>query len=132
MKIEKHIARCACNNVILEALGSPEYTEYCHCKYCQQSSGSAFIPWVVFKKENVTVVSGELSYYHSSPNNKRGYCIKCGSTISFNSPENFDIALGVMDHPEDFKIMQHIWVRSSIKHINIDDEIPRFDKSATS
>lgn len=127
MKFKKtYTARCSCNHVVLEATGPAEYTEYCHCKYCQRSSGSAFIPWIVFKKQNVVILSGELSYFQSSQNNKRGYCKKCGSTMSFNSPENFDIALGVMDDPEKFKIEQHIWTKSSIKHIKIDDSLPNY------
>ncbi len=49
--------------------------------------------------------------------------------MSFHSHKNFDIALGVMDDSEPFKSRQHIWIKSQISHINIVDNLPRFDES---
>jgi len=129
MMSEKHTARCMCGNIELQATGPARYTEYCHCKWCQQSAGSAFIPWVVFDENNVRVTKGKLCYYQSGENSKRGYCQDCGSTISFHSPGNFDIALGIMDDPAPFKSRQHIWNKSRIRHINIVDDLPRYEES---
>lgn len=67
-----HTARCLCGNITLEAIGPANYTEYCHCKWCQQSSGSAFIFWIAFDEDKVNVTSGKLSYFHSSEKYKRG------------------------------------------------------------
>ncbi|MCK5425313.1 MAG: GFA family protein [Emcibacter sp.] len=128
MTSEIHSASCMCGKITLEAKGSARYTEYCHCKWCQQSSGSAFISWIIFDDDKVKVTSGELSHYHSSEHCRRGYCKDCGSTMSFQSPGNFDIALGVMDDPEPFKASKHIWSKSQISHVNIVDGLPRFDE----
>lgn len=127
---EIHTARCLCGKITLEATGPAKYTEYCHCKWCQQVSGSAFLPLVVFAKENVRVTSGTLSHYESSPDCQRGFCAHCGSTMSFQSSTNFDIALGVMDKPEDFPVNQHIWVKSKISHVTIADDLPKYDEDA--
>lgn len=127
--LEVHTARCLCGDITIEATGSAKYTEYCHCKWCQQVSGSAFLPLVVFKKENVIVTKGKLSHYNSSQGSLRGFCANCGSTMSFQSAHNFDIALGVMDNPEKFKATQHIWIKSRISHVNIDDDLPRYEES---
>lgn len=128
MTIEKHTASCMCGNITLEATGPAHYTEYCHCKWCQQSSGSAFISWVVFDDDKVKVTKGQLSHYQSGAKSKRGFCRDCGSTISFQFPGNFDIALGVMDNPEPFEACKHIWNKSRIKHINITDDLPKFNQ----
>ena len=129
MTTETHTASCMCGGITLEATGPARYTEYCHCKWCQQSSGSAFISWIIFAKENVKVTSGELSYFYSSENGRRGFCKDCGSTMSFHSPKNFDIALGVMDSPEPFKASKHIWNKSRISHVYITDDLPRFNEN---
>ncbi|WP_417319658.1 GFA family protein [Emcibacter sp.] len=127
MSDDKHSARCMCGAVVIEATGPHKHTEYCHCKWCQQSSGSAFISWIIFPKDKVKVTRGELAHYHSSPDCKRGFCRDCGSTMSFQSPENFDLALGVMDNPEDFPADQHIWTKSQIHHVNLVDDLPRYN-----
>ena len=126
---EIHTARCLCGNITIEATGPAKYTEYCHCKWCQQASGSAFLPLVVFDKEKVIVTSGKLSQYNSSHGNLRGFCPDCGSTMSFQSQHHFDIALGVMDNPGKFKADQHIWCKSRISHVNIADDLPRYEES---
>ncbi|PCI34305.1 MAG: hypothetical protein COB54_00485 [Alphaproteobacteria bacterium] len=129
IEIEKHTARCLCGKITIEATGPAKYTEYCHCKWCQQVSGSAFLPLVVFDKDQVVVTSGKLSHYNSSHGALRGFCRNCGSTMSFQSAKSFDIALGVMDNPEHFKSSKHIWAKSRISHVMITDSLPRFDES---
>lgn len=128
MTDEKHTARCMCGNIVLEANGPAKFTEYCHCKWCQQSAGSAFIPWVIFDDDKVQVTQGDLSYFDSSEGCKRGFCKDCGSTISFHSPGNFDIALGIMDRPEDFPASSHIWIKSKISHITLSDDLPKSEE----
>ncbi|MCF8475366.1 MAG: GFA family protein [Emcibacter sp.] len=131
MTAEIHTARCLCGKITLEATGPAKYMEYCHCKWCQQVSGSAFLPLIVFDRNNVKITSGALSYFQSSPNNQRGFCPDCGSTICFSSPRSFDIALGIMDNPEDFKAIRHIWTKSQISHVTIADNLPRFKESGS-
>jgi len=127
---EIHTASCLCGNITLKATGDAKYTEYCHCAWCQKSSGSAFLPWVVFNRDNVQVTCGNLSYFHTGPNTKRGFCKDCGSAMSFHTDKNFDIALGVMDNPNIFKASQHIWVKSQIGHIQLRDDLPKFTRSS--
>ena len=115
-----------CGEITLEAHGEPEYVEYCHCKWCQQSSGSSYIVWVIFKKEYVKVTSGKLHHYNKSEALERGFCANCGSTMTVLSKRHFDIALGVMDRPEDFKITQHIWTKRALKHVRLDDGLPSY------
>ncbi|PHZ85627.1 GFA family protein [Paremcibacter congregatus] len=131
MTADIHTARCLCGKITLEATGPAKYTEYCHCKWCQQVSGSAFLPLVIFAPEQVRVTSGTLSHYDSSPGCHRGFCPDCGSTMSFQSERSFDIALGVMDKPEDFPAHQHIWVKSKISHVTIVDDLPKYDEGAS-
>ncbi len=129
MTTEIHTARCMCGNITLEATGPARYTEYCHCKWCQQASGSAFAVWIIFDEDNVKVTKGKMSYFQSSDQCKRGFCQDCGSTLSFHSPGNFDIALGVMDNPEPFRASKHIWCKSQISHVSIVDDLPRYEES---
>lgn len=124
-----HTARCMCGDVVLEARGEPKVVEYCHCKWCQQSAGSAYVIWIIFDKENAGVTSGELSYYRKSDVLERGFCARCGCTMAIRSHRHFDITLGVMDHPEDFPIDRHIWTSSAMPQINLDDDLLKYEES---
>ena len=126
---QTHTARCMCGDITMEATGPANYVEYCHCKWCQQSAGSSYILWAVFDKEDVKVTSGKLTFYQSSPKLKRGFCANCGSTMAVNTDKCFDIALGVMDRPDDFKITQHIWTKRALNHIKLDDDLPKYEEN---
>lgn len=130
MTEQRHSAQCMCGEITLEAKGDPEYVEYCHCKTCQQSAGSSYILWAIFKKENVRVTSGKLSLYKSSKKLQRGFCKNCGSTMTVHSDRHFDIALGIMDNPDVFKIDQHIWTKRALKHVSLNDDLPKYEQSA--
>ncbi|MBL4603639.1 MAG: GFA family protein [Emcibacteraceae bacterium] len=130
MNNQTHTAQCMCGNIKLEATGPANYVEYCHCKTCQQSAGSSYIIWVIFDKENVKITSGDLSLYQSSEALKRGFCNNCGATMTVHSARHFDIALGVMDKPDEFDITQHIWTKRVLKCIKLNDDLPKYEESA--
>jgi len=123
-----HTATCMCGDISLEAKGATEYVEYCHCKTCQQSAGSSYIVWCIFDRDKVAITQGEMSYYNSSDRLKRGFCGNCGSTMTVLTEECHDIALGVMDNPNDFEITQHIWIKRALDHVKLDDDLPKYDE----
>ena len=126
-----HKASCMCGDIEIEASGDPNYAEYCHCITCQKSSGSSFMVWVVFDKENVKVTKGEISLYNSSPDLQRGFCANCGSNVSIHMGKCFDLPIGILERPNDIKITQHIFTKRALKHVNLDDGLPKYDEGAT-
>ena len=125
-----HKASCMCGEIELVARGKPNYAEYCHCKTCQQSSGSSFMVWVVFDKDKVQITKGDLKLYASSSRLKRGFCGNCGSNMSIHSEKCFDIPIGVLEEPDKIAITQHIWVKRALKHVDLDDGLPKYDEGA--
>jgi hypothetical protein len=127
-----HTAKCLCGNIEIEARGNPNYAEYCHCIMCQKSSGSSFMVWVVFDKENVSVTKGVISKFQSSPELQRGFCANCGSNVSIHTEECFDLPIGALENPDAIEINQHIWAKRALKHVSLDDDLPKFDEGAPS
>lgn len=128
MEKEIHKASCLCGNIEIEARGKPNYAEYCHCTMCQKSSGSSFMVWVVFDKENVAITKGEISKYQSSPPLARGFCAHCGSNVSIHTEKCFDLPLGALEKPNKIKIDHHIWTKRALKHVDLKDDLPKFSE----
>jgi len=53
---------CVCKQVRYEIAAEPVRMVNCHCRDCQQMTGSAFAPLLVFLAENARL-SGEVRYY---------------------------------------------------------------------
>lgn len=125
-----HKAKCLCGDIEIEATGEPNYAEYCHCNMCQKSSGSSFMVWAVFDKDNVRVTKGSIKKYQSSPSLARGFCENCGSNVSIHTDKCFDLPIGVLENPDAIEITQHIWTIGALKHVTLDDDLPKYDENA--
>lgn len=93
----KYSGQCLCGKIIYSVDVEPVFTGNCHCKDCQRSSGSAFIPAMIFPEQDV-VVSGEVKYFDSQADDgnmhKRGFCPNCGSQL-FSRFSNIPGMLGI-------------------------------------
>jgi hypothetical protein len=80
----KYSGQCLCGDIQYSVDIEPLFAANCHCKDCQRTSGSAFIPAMLFPERNV-VVSGEAKYFESTADSgnlhKRGFCPNCGSQL---------------------------------------------------
>ncbi|MCE1181478.1 MAG: GFA family protein [Rhodocyclales bacterium] len=93
----KYSGRCLCGKVSYSVEKKPLFTGNCHCKDCQRSSGSAFIPAMVFTEKDVAF-SGEVKYFESKADSgnthQRGFCPNCGSQL-FARFSNMSGMLGI-------------------------------------
>jgi hypothetical protein len=74
---------CLCGDVRYSCSEEPLMSGACHCGDCQQNTGSAFVPILIFRKESVGVV-GKTSkvFEHKGDSGKsvrRSFCSNCGS-----------------------------------------------------
>jgi hypothetical protein len=73
---------CLCGGVRFHAIGSPKWVLWCHCESCRRHSGAPASVFVSFANDAVTMTSGEIAKYVSSPGVERGFCARCGSTLT--------------------------------------------------
>jgi hypothetical protein len=79
---ELYAGRCLCGAVRFEAKGEPKWVRWCHCESCRRHSGAPASVFVSFDNDAVTVTEGAIVKYNSSPGVQRGFCAKCGSTLT--------------------------------------------------
>ncbi|MBV8648679.1 GFA family protein [Paludibacterium sp.] len=80
----KYAGQCLCGGIHYSVDVDPVFAGNCHCKDCQRTSGSAFVPAMVFPEKDV-VISGEAKYFASTADSgnthSRGFCPHCGSQL---------------------------------------------------
>jgi hypothetical protein len=92
------------------------------------------LSFVHFPVASFTWLAGEPRRYRSSRYAERGFCARCGSTLSMHEEvlaDRVQVTLGSLDHPERVRPQDHVWVRSGIPWFQVADELPRFERSST-
>lgn len=118
---------CLCGAVRYRAEGEPINQRICHCRLCQKAIGAAFNARVLFAIDAVSI-QGEVATANSSPDLKRGFCPKCGTTI-FSRRDGAGIVgltTGSLDDPGVFQPQMHIYTASRQPWVTIEDGLPQY------
>lgn len=124
-----YTGRCFCGEVQFSVSGPAESTCYCHCESCRRASGAPFLAWGSFPNESLKFIHGNLKTYKSSAGVIRGFCGKCGTTISYRHsarPDQVDITLVTLEADNRPKPTAHIWVSDKESSVQIADSLPQF------
>lgn len=82
---------CRCGGVQYTSSARPKDITCCHCRACQQVSGSAYIPFTGVPKRALTFTeSSSREFLKLSDVAERSFCSKCGSpiTMTYSFDEN--------------------------------------------
>ena len=93
---------CLCGAIRFEAEDAPKWTSYCHCTSCRRQTGAPVAAYAGFDAGKVRFVQGEPAYFESSSGVRRGFCPRCGSTLTFEGarwPGEIHLHVGVFDDP---------------------------------
>ena len=124
---------CLCGSIRYRSTTAPVRGVICHCAMCRRHSGAPALAFVHFPARSFTWLNGEPALYRSSKSAERGFCSKCGSTLSMHEQvlaERVQIAVGSLDEPDRVRIDDHVWTEDSISWFEISDELPRFARSS--
>ncbi|MHB1579613.1 MAG: GFA family protein [Acidithiobacillus ferrooxidans] len=134
----KYSGQCLCGEISYSVDIEPMFTGNCHCKDCQRSSGSAFIPAMIFPEKNVAV-SGEVKYFESQADSghmhKRGFCPNCGSQLFArfsNMPGVLGIKAGTLDDSSNYVPKLDFHVGSAEPWDFMNPDLPKKKGSAQS
>lgn len=121
---------CLCGELRYTVTALPFAADYCHCRMCQKSTGAAVSAWMDFKAKQVLWDnSTALQEYASSENARRGFCSRCGSTISYRNVRHadyFSLAITSLDDPNQVRPTYHIHTDSQLCWFNISDDCKRY------
>ena len=128
---EIHEGGCRCGAIRYRATAAPYATSLCHCRSCRLSAGAPSQAWVIFNEDDVRITGGELSIHESSPGVERGFCGKCGTSISYtraNRPGFFDVTTASLDDPDTLPPSKEIWTSQRLSWAAANPALPQFDQ----
>ena len=126
--------RCLCGGVKASAIQKPKWIAHCHCPSCRKVTASAFATYVGFDRAAVQITGDSLTTHSSSPGVKRHFCRICGSGVAFEGeawPGEIHFHIGFMDEPEAFKPESHVFTRTELPWLHMEDGLPREDGFST-
>ncbi len=70
--------------------------------------------------------------YRSSAEAERGFCPICGGRVSLKETvlgDRVQVSLGSLDRPGDVTPDDHVWTRSQLSWLHVDDDLPRYPRN---
>jgi len=122
---------CHCGAIRYRLSARPFSADYCHCRDCQKITGAPVGAWMDFKADEIAWLGGQPTEYASSENIRRGFCPRCGSTLSYRSlkhPEYLTLAICTLDDPDTVRPTYHIYTDSQVGWMHIGDDCTRYPK----
>jgi hypothetical protein len=124
---------CMCGEIRYQCSAEPLYMGNCHCRDCQQATGTAYAAAMLVPRNAVTV-AGEVKYYDARGDSGnivgRGFCPNCGSRLFSRPPipELMGIMAGSLDDPSGFNPQADVYVASAQPWDCMNSELPKFAK----
>ncbi len=127
-RVERH-GRCHCGAISFAATGEPLFVVLCHCESCRRSTGGALAAACGFRREDVAFADMVPTYYASSPGVRRGFCPRCGTSLTFEStrwPDDIHLMVGNFDAPGDFTPQCHVFAGERLPWLHFADGLPHY------
>jgi len=129
---DTHTGSCLCGAVTYKTTGPMREVVFCHCSQCRKQTGLYYASTNV-SDEHIVIAGGEnISWYHSSPKGRRGFCKHCGSALfwKYEGVGEISIQAGSLDQPTDLTPGYHIFCADKGDFYEINDGLPQFAKSS--
>ncbi|MBA3507155.1 MAG: GFA family protein [Betaproteobacteria bacterium] len=108
---------CLCGAIRFSIAGAPLALSLCHCLTCRRASSAPSVAWVVVRRSDFAVVSGQPRCFRSSPHVTRTFCGNCGSPLTYRHDDNLDtidVTTVTLDFPEQFPPTREIWIEHKL------------------
>ncbi len=117
---------CLCGAVLYETEGPLRPVVACHCTQCRKSSGH-HVAATSAPRDGVKI-EGQVQWYQSSPEARRGFCPVCGSNLFWDGPgSHLSIFAGTLDAPSGVRLEGHIFCADKGDYYDIDEDLPKAD-----
>lgn len=123
---------CLCGGVTFEYEKAVRGSVACHCVQCRKTSGH-YVSAIRVMDADLTVTKADtLTWFQSSPEAKRGFCNRCGSSLFWSDsaqPDRVSVMSGTIDGDTGITTEKHIFVADKGDYYTIPAEAPHFEES---
>ena len=128
----EHHGGCICGAVRYALRGLPEWSAHCHCRSCRKATGATFTTWVGVRKENFALTAGQPAIFNSSAGVDRGFCGKCGTSLTFVAegrwPGQVSVLAPTLDDPSVAVPTDHVHVKDRLPWVQLADGLPTHEE----
>ena len=125
---------CLCGATRYRAAGPAANRCYCHCRSCRGGAGAPYVAWATVPAAGFALTRGTLATYRSSEPVTRGFCPRCGTTLTYaqrERPEELDLTVASLDEPGALAPEYHIWVSQRLPWVVLGDGLPQYEEWRT-
>ena len=124
--------RCLCGSVKFELNSERTFLDVCHCKNCQQQTGSPFAAFLAVPL-GATTFSGSLKRFDDEQTLsgnvvERFFCGSCGSPCYVRvqrAPNTAYVFSGLFDETDDLSPKGHGWTSQKHQWVEISEDEPQ-------
>ena len=127
---------CLCGDVRYECDADLDLAIHCHCRDCQQATGSAFATVVAVPKTAFSLLKGKVKSYtvtaESGATVTREFCTNCGSPLFSYAeilPDMMFLKAGSLDDPSVLKPVAAGWINSQQPWMADAHSVPSFPEN---
>lgn len=125
---------CACGDVRYRVEGEAMMVHNCHCRLCQQQTGSTSVVNAFFEADRVTVLHGEITEHELKGGSGRSHvicrCAACGTALwswyGRLGRLSYGIRAGTLDEPGSVTPDVVIFTESRMPWVALPEGIPTF------
>ena len=126
---------CGCGHVRYRTTGEPIFVNNCHCRQCQQQTGSTSVVNAFFEAERIEVIEGELTEHVVTAGSGGPHticrCGKCGVALWSYYPRlgrlGAGLRVGTLDEPGSLTPMAVIYVAEKMPWVALPEGVPHFE-----
>lgn len=127
---------CGCGAVRYRVTGEPIFVNNCHCRQCQQQTGSTGVVNAFFESEQVALASGELSENTVAAGSGGPHvivrCKACGTALWSHYPRlgrlGLGLRVGTLDEPGSVVPDAVIFISEAMPWVTLPAGIPSFER----
>ncbi|MGQ3821156.1 GFA family protein [Pseudomonas alliivorans] len=122
-----HSGGCHCGNLRYQFDAPLKDIAHCHCSICRRTSGGTVMTWLTVPLTSFQWLAGSPATYDSAPTCIRYFCGNCGAHAALftrNSPQEIDVVIATLDHPELAAPARHIFIENRLPWLHLDEHLP--------
>lgn len=120
---------CLCGAVRFAYVGEPKEVTHCHCADCRRAVGAPFVTWVGVAEGAFTVTLGDIARCETSPGVLRGFCARCGTSLTYTGGPwpGVYLTAATLDEPNAVEPATHAFHRERLAWVKLADGLPTED-----
>ena len=130
-----HRGGCLCGDVRYQVSGPSVWKAICYCESCTRAAGAPAIAWAGIGASRFRVLKGSIRIYESTPGILRGFCPRCGTTLTYQkdpavvagAQDDVYIATRTLDDPNAYPPDEHVFYGERVAWFEADDDRPHHE-----